>query len=618
MMDEYPEFQLQRICQFCLLHDISLQSKYFFLSCSYADTGIAMKLLRVALAQINATVGDLAGNTKKITFSIRKAVRQRADIIAFPELALTGYPPEDLILKPQFISDNRAALHGISMLTKGITAVIGFVDADKNGLYNAAAVISGGRIIDIYHKMHLPNYGVFDEHRYFRPGRKFPVYRLAGTAVGVTICEDIWHREGPARVQARAGAEVIININASPYEMGKPEVREKILKERSSENAVMIAYVNMVGGQDELVFDGFSMVYDHEGRLLARGKSFEEDLMLLDLDIKGIRTFRKSRKQTGSQTPEKGALTVRKFRLPAETCQTRNTLAAPAVEPVLQREEEAYRALVLGTADYVKKNGFTGVVIGLSGGIDSSLVAVIAADALGRENVTGLFMPSQYTSRESVEDAYELAENLGIRIHELPIGEVMAAYLQILSDAFKNTSVDTTEENLQARIRGNLLMAFSNKFGWLVLTTGNKSEMSVGYATLYGDMAGGFAVIKDVSKTLVYDISFWRNSLGDRPVIPQRVLSKEPTAELKFNQKDRDTLPAYSVLDPILKAYIEDEVSFEDILKMGCEPESTEKVIHMVDRSEYKRRQAPPGIKITTRAFGRDRRFPITNRYRSY
>ncbi len=577
-----------------------------------------MKLLRVALAQINATVGDLAGNSRIISDHIKKACRYKADIIAFPELALTGYPPEDLILKPQFISDNMAELKKISGRTKGITAIAGFVDADKNGLYNAAAVISGGRIIDIYHKIFLPNYGVFDEHRYFKPGKKFPVYHVAGARVGVSICEDIWHQEGPARIQALAGADVIININASPYEMGKPGMREKILKERSSENAVMIAYVNMAGGQDELVFDGFSMVYDHEGRLVARGKQFEEDLMVLDLDIESLRKFRKSHKQALVALSGKTACAVRKIRVPAIEYPERKNCKRPGVAPLLQREEEAYRALVLGTADYVKKNGFRGVVIGLSGGIDSSLVAVIAADALGKENVTGLFMPSRYTSPESKEDAFELAKNLGIAFRTLPIDTILTGYLRVLSGDFKGIREDTTEENLQARIRGNLLMAFSNKFGWLVLTTGNKSEMSVGYATLYGDMAGGFAVIKDVSKTLVYDICMWRNSRGNGVVIPERVLWKEPTAELRPGQKDSDTLPPYSVLDPILKAYVEDEISFEDILKMGCEPESTEQVIRMVDKSEYKRRQAPPGIKITSRAFGRDRRFPITNKYRSY
>ncbi len=577
-----------------------------------------MKLLRVALAQMNSTVGDLAGNSKKISDYIKKAVRHKADLIAFPELALTGYPPEDLILKPQFIADNLAEIKKIGSRDHGITVIAGFVDADKTSLYNAAAVISGGRIIDVYHKIFLPNYGVFDEHRYFTAGKRFPVYNIAGFTLGINICEDIWHSEGPARIQSRAGAEVIININASPYEMGKPELRQRILKDRSCENSVIIAYLNAVGGQDELVFDGFSMVYDHEGRLIARGKQFEEDLMVLDLDLGQLRKFRKHRKQAADQMPASASCVVNKVRIPASEYTDRKPLRKPAAGPVMETREEAYRALVLGTSDYVGKNGFKGVVIGLSGGIDSSLVATIAVDAIGRENVKGLFMPSKYTSGESREDAFGLAGNLGIDIRELRIDDILNSYKGVLSKDFKGQKEDTTEENLQARIRGNLLMAFSNKFGWLVLTTGNKSEMSVGYATLYGDMAGGFAVIKDVPKMLVYDISVWRNSIVEGPVIPERVLWKEPTAELKHNQKDSDTLPPYPVLDPILRSYIEDEVSFEEILKMGCETECVKKVIGMVDRSEYKRRQSPPGIKITARAFGRDRRFPITNRYRSY
>jgi NAD+ synthase (glutamine-hydrolysing) len=383
----------------------------------------------------------------------------------------------------------------------------------------------------------------------------------------------------------------------------------------------MIAYLNAVGGQDELVFDGFSMVYDHEGSIIARGKQFEEDLLVLDLDMDQVRKFRKFRKhrmQTPSQLTASASCVVKKVKIPATEYSGRKALRKAVAGPVMNTEEEVYRALVLGTSDYVRKNSFKGVVIGLSGGIDSSVVAAIAVDAIGRENVRGLFMPSKYTSQESREDAFGLAANLGIDIRELRIDDILNAYLRVLSEDFKGTKEDTTEENLQARIRGNLLMAFSNKFGWLVLTTGNKSEMSVGYATLYGDMAGGFAVIKDVPKTLVYDISTWRNSMAGGPVIPERVLWKEPTAELKHDQKDSDTLPPYPVLDPILRAYIEGEVGYEEILKMGCEAECVRKVIGMVDRSEYKRRQSPPGIKITTRAFGRDRRFPITNRYRSY
>ncbi|MEW6109932.1 MAG: NAD+ synthase [Nitrospirota bacterium] len=578
-----------------------------------------MKLLRLALAQINSTVGDLSGNSKKIIGYIGKAKRQKADIVAFPELAVTGYPPEDLLLKPQFISDNIEAISDISSRVYGITAVVGFVDSgEKGGLFNAAAVISDGEIIDKYHKMLLPNYGVFDEYRYFRPGKSVGIYDFHGSKIGISICEDIWSSKGPVPLMSSSGAEVIININASPYERGKPEKREKIITEWTLKERVIIAYLNTVGGQDELVFDGFSLVYDHTGGLIARGKQFSEDLMVFDIDLEEIRRFRKKSGITRKIKAPKHAGTVRRFGIPSPWHAAGRGFKKPVVAKKSGKEEEIYKALILGTSDYVRKNGFKGVVIGLSGGVDSSLVAAIAVDAIGSENVHGLFMPSRYTSGESREDALQLAENLGIKIIEIPIDDIFTGYLGALDKSFRGRDNDTTEENLQARIRGNLLMAFSNKFGWLVLTTGNKSEMSVGYATLYGDMAGGFAVIKDVPKTLVYDICKWRNSAVKGHVIPERVLWKEPTAELKPDQKDSDTLPPYPVLDPILKAYIEDEMCFEDIVKVGCEIECTKKVISMIDRSEYKRRQAPPGIKITARAFGRDRRFPITNKYRSY
>jgi NAD+ synthase (glutamine-hydrolysing) len=576
-----------------------------------------MKILRLALAQINPIVGDLTGNSAKIIEQIRKAKRRKADIAVFPELAMTGYPPEDLVLKPQFVSDNIAEIRKLSGRVRGIIAIIGFVDRGVDeDIYNAAAVVSNGKIVDIYQKIFLPNYGVFDEFRYFRPGKRFPVYRFRGIQFGINICEDIWHREGPACTQAGAGAELIININASPYERGKPETRECILAERSKENGVIIAYLNTVGGQDELVFDGMSMVYDHQGHMIARGRQFEEDMMIIDLDIDEVRRFRESwgRKKTTARM----SASVERIRIPVSASIEKKSAGPLVIRARMGREEEIYRALVLGTADYVAKNGFNGLVIGLSGGIDSSLVATIAVDAIGRESVNGLFMPSRFTSRESSEDAFQLAKNLGIRIRQISINRIFEGYLRELEDSFREIERDITEENLQARIRGNLLMAFSNKFGWLVLTTGNKSEMGVGYATLYGDMAGGFAVIKDVPKTLVYDLCSWRNSSEGGIVIPERVLWKEPTAELKPDQKDTDTLPPYQVLDPILKAYIEEEKSFEDILTLGCDVECARKVISMVDRSEYKRRQSPPGVKITPRAFGRDRRFPITNRYKSY
>ncbi len=571
----------------------------------------------MALAQINPTVGDLAGNASMILGWMRKAKRKKADIVVFPELAVTGYPPEDLVLKPQFIAENMEVVRQLVPKVRGIAAVIGFVDrGKKNELYNAAALISDGKLVDIYHKVFLPNYGVFDEFRYFRPGARFPVYNFRNIKFGINICEDIWHREGPARRQSEAGAELIININASPFEKGKPETRERILAERSTENGILIAYVNTVGGQDELVFDGMSMVSDHTGRITARGKQFEEDMLTVDLDMDKV-------EEAGSKTKSGRRLTVPpvpavRIKVPASPASARKPLGRPPLIARTNTEEEIYRALVLGTADYVRKNGFGGVIIGLSGGIDSSLVAAIAVDAIGSDNVHGLFMPSQYTSGESREDAFGLADNMGIRVTEKRIDHILAVYLKEMENDFRGRERDTTEENLQARIRGNLLMAFSNKFGWLVLTTGNKSEMSVGYATLYGDMAGGFAVIKDVPKMLVYDLCKWRNSSGEGVVIPERVLWKEPTAELKHDQRDTDSLPPYQLLDPILKAYIEDEMSFEEILDLGCDVECTRKVIQMVDRSEYKRRQSPPGIKITPRAFGRDRRFPITNRYRSY
>ncbi len=542
-----------------------------------------MKAVRIALAQINPTVGDIEGNASKICDYIKLAKKQNAGIVVFPELAVTGYPPEDLLLKPQFLNDNLAALKRVQQKTEGITAVVGFVDRN-DGIYNAAAIFHDGKLIDIYHKVYLPNYGVFDEYRYFKAGTESPVYAIGNVTIGVNICEDIWYPEGPAKSQAVAGAEIILNINASPYHMGKLSLREEMLSKRALDNKVVVVYLNTVGGQDELVFDGGSLIVDKTGEIIVRGKQFEEEIIISEIALDGL-----------SQADKKHI--------------------SPRISSL---EEEVYKALVLGTTDYVVKNGFKKVVIGLSGGIDSTLVAAIAVNAIGKDNVAGIFMPSPYTSKESREDAYNLAANLDFRIIEVPINKIFKCYRDVLKPEFKETSEDITEENLQARIRGNILMSFSNKFGWLVLTTGNKSEMSVGYATLYGDMAGGFAVIKDVPKTLVYELCKWKNSKEGRAVIPERVLWKEPSAELKPDQKDTDTLPPYPVLDPILKAYIEDDKSFEDILSSGCEKECVQKVIKMIDKSEYKRRQSPPGIKITPRAFGKDRRFLITNKYRSY
>lgn len=576
-----------------------------------------MKNIRIALAQINPTVGDLSGNPRKIISYIKKAKKIKADIIAFPELAVTGYPPEDLLLKPHFVQDNIEALHRIKAATENIVSVIGFVDSD-DGIYNAAAVISNGKLIDIYHKKHLPNYGVFDEYRYFRAGNKYPVYDLGGIKIGVTICEDIWHEKSPAIVQALNGASIIINLNASPYHIGKALLREDIVSQLASKCEASVLYVNMVGGQDELVFDGGSFVSDEAGSIVARGEQFRERLIVADLKVKG----RNRALTVGSRRTLKSIVlkdeSVKKIKIGPVLNQGSKPLNRKRSFHALSVQGEIYGALVLGTKDYVRKNGFKGVVVGMSGGIDSALVTTIAVDALGKDNVHGIFMPSVYTSKESYEDVRRHVKKLGIKIMTIPIDTLFNNYLKTLSKYFKGKKADITEENLQARIRGNLLMAFSNKFGCLVLTTGNKSEMSVGYATLYGDMAGGFAVIKDVPKMMVFEICEWRNRKEGRALIPERILWKEPSAELKKDQLDSDSLPPYSLLDPILKAYVEEDRSFDEIANMGCDMTSARRVISMIDHSEYKRRQAPPGIKITARAFGRDRRFPITNKYKSY
>jgi NAD+ synthase (glutamine-hydrolysing) len=579
-----------------------------------------MKTVRIALCQINPAVGDFDGNVKKIVKFIGDAGEYKPDIIAFPELAVTGYPPEDLLLKPQFIEDNLNALREIQKKVGDFVVIAGFVDK-KDDIYNAAAVIHNKKIVDVYHKIRLPNYGVFDEYRYFQAGTRYPVYQMGDILFGVTICEDIWYPEGPAAIQALSGAEFIININASPYYIGKSGFRKNMLSTRASDSSVIVAYLNTVGGQDELIFDGRSFVVNQDGEIIASARQFDEDLLIVDLDLNAVfmKRLHNPRRRQQVISLEKGTVErVRIERKPASTEGRPFSQCYCPPELPCCAEEEVYNALVLGTRDYVYKNGFKKVCIGLSGGIDSSLVAVIAVNAIGKENVTGVFMPSLYTSKESREDVYELSKNLGINVIEVPINNIFETYLNTLKPEFKDMPVNTTEENLQARIRGNILMAFSNKFGWLVLTTGNKSEMSVGYATLYGDMAGGFAVIKDVPKTLVYAICKWKNQKEGRVIIPERVLLKEPSAELKPGQKDTDTLPPYEILDPILKAYIEEDRGFDEIVNLGCEEECAKKVIKMVDTSEYKRRQSPPGIKITPRAFGRDRRFPITNRYRSW
>ena len=586
-----------------------------------------MRTIRIAMAQINPTVGDLSGNEKKILKFIDRAKGFDADLVVFPELAVTGYPPEDLLLKPRFVDDNIKRLKSIVHKTGGITAVIGFVDS-REDIYNAAAVIHKGEVAGIYHKMFLPNYGVFDEDRYFQAGTTPLNIVLKGITIGIGICEDIWYPEGPARAQAACGAEIIVNINASPYHMGKVKFREEMISTRASDNDVIVAYNNMVGGQDELVFDGQGMIIDEKMRVIARGKAFEEDLIVADLDVEDIFRARlhDPRRRKERLAIEKKGKNVREIVLHDRSgIKRKKPIAAPHTISTLEPLEEVYSALVMGTRDYVEKNGFNHTVIGLSGGIDSSLVAAVAVDALGKKNVTGVFMPSKYSSRASKEDAEALAKNLGIELLTVPIQNVFEGYLKMLSTAFNKRRADVTEENIQARIRGNILMAISNKFGWLVLTTGNKSEMSVGYATLYGDMAGGFAVIKDVPKTLVYKLTDYRNRLKTQDsrlktnkLIPERILTKAPTAELKPNQTDQDTLPPYDILDSILKAYVEDDKGLKEIVEMGFNKEIVRTVIRMVDTSEYKRRQSPPGIKITPRALGKDRRMPITNKYESY
>jgi len=577
-----------------------------------------MRTLRIALAQINCTVGDLEGNAETICETIEKAKALEADLVVFPEMAIPGYPPEDLLLKPQFAQDNLQALQTVIKQTKGITAVVGMVDR-QDDIYNGAAVIHDGALVTIYHKIHLPNYGVFDENRYFQAGTDCPVVVVRDVAVGVNICEDLWHPAGPALTQTLVGdAEVIVSINASPYHRGKTKSREEMLATRARDNSVIVAYANMVGGQDELIFDGQSAIFDQNGLVIAHARAFEEELLTADLNIDGVFRARlhdpRRRQKRRAFIAEKPP--VKRFVLSHRTEPSKKRPLHPKPYEPLHPLTEIYRALTLGVKDYVSKNGFSKTVIGISGGIDSALTALIAVDALGKENVVGVFMPSQYTSNASEEDSHLLAKALGIKLLTVPIKEVFLTYLKMFTKEFKGRAADATEENLQARIRGNILMALSNKFGWLVLTTGNKSEMSVGYATLYGDMAGGFAVIKDVPKTLVYELANHRNAQEKRPLIPQRVFKRPPTAELKPGQTDQDTLPPYSVLDPIVLAYVEEDVGYEELVSMGFDRRTVEKVIRMVDRSEYKRRQAPIGIKITPRAFGKDRRVPITNRYK--
>jgi NAD+ synthase (glutamine-hydrolysing) len=595
-----------------------------------------MMTLRLAMVQMNAVVGDLEGNTRAICRWIRESRKAKADVVVFPELAVCGYPPEDLLLLPKFLLDIRRMRDRIARVTTGIMAVVGSVVepgypaprpgqkpwSDARKPFNAAWVLVNGRIKPSYAKSVLPNYGVFDEERYFQPGKTCPVYGLGAIRIGITICEDMWCADGPAgRQAASGGAHVILNINASPYHIGKTKNREDMLANRAKAHNVIVSYTNLVGGQDELVFDGNSLILDSDGRVMARAKPFEEDLLLTDLQIPSGR--RRLSSVPGTVLRARGKM-FPVSRIPLGWIPARSKPVAPPVmiiAPLIGESEEIYRALVLGVRDYVRKNGFSTVLVGISGGIDSALTAVIARDALGASNVLGVMMPSPYTSRDSVRDSRQLGKNLDIRLLNLPIASVFKGYLRLLRKTFQGCQADTTEENLQARIRGTLLMALSNKFGYLVLTTGNKSEMSVGYATLYGDMAGGFAVIKDVPKTKVYQLSRWRSEYHGtdfgRAIIPESIQVRAPSAELKPDQTDQDTLPPYSILDGILQAYVEENYSRSRIVKMGYESQIVRNVMNMVDQSEYKRRQAPIGIKITPRALGKDRRMPITNRYPS-
>ncbi|MFZ0014608.1 MAG: NAD+ synthase [Acidimicrobiia bacterium] len=546
--------------------------------------------LKVAGAQLNLTVGDIGGNENLIAGAMTRAAEAGADVLLVPELAIPGYPPEDLVLRRDFVEANVAALHRLARLSGTMTTVIGFldhasgpgsnaIDSAPRGVANAAAVISDGLVRGVYHKVHLPNFGVFDEDRYFVVGTDPDrVWEMAGVPVGVSVCEDIWLPDGPPAQQARQGAQVLLNINASPFHRGKAEAREEMLSARARAGGAAVVYLNLVGGQDELVFDGASVVVAADGSVLHRSPQFEEDFFVVDVPIGG--------------DP----------RAPGE------------IQPYLEPTEEVYRALTTGLADYCSKNGFSSVVIGLSGGIDSALTAAVAADALGPDAVWGVAMPSRFSSQHSIDDARELAENLGIRFDVIPIDGVFAAQLDALAGVFEGTEFGVAEENLQARARGATLMAISNKHGPMVLATGNKSEMAAGYATLYGDMVGGYSVLKDVFKGLVYELAGWRNKQGE--AIPQRTIDKPPSAELRPNQKDSDSLPPYEVLDAVLERYIEDDMGVAEIVADGFDPETVVTIARMVDRNEYKRRQAAPGVKITTKAFGKDRRLPITNHYR--
>jgi NAD+ synthase (glutamine-hydrolysing) len=571
-----------------------------------------MSTLRVSLHQLNPTVGDIAANERAIVAGIDAAREAGAGLALFGELAVTGYPPEDLLYKEHFLRDARIALDRIAARTRGIIAIVGFPHRDAD-VWNAAAILADGAVAGIYHKVHLPNYGVFDEQRYFRAGSAAGLIELGAHRIGVTICEDIWQPGPPSSDAALAGATLIVNLSASPYHAGKGLERETMVIQRARESVAAYAFCAIVGGQDELVFDGHSVVVDHTGEVLARAALFEEVLLVCEVDLAAPAAERLRRSGLRSLARGRAPVTEVLARLPAPAAPA--TPAARRIAALLEpRAAEIYAALCCGLRDYVRKNGFTHVVLGLSGGIDSALVATIAVDALGADRVSIAVMPSGFSSAATQDDAREMAARLGVGAIELPIGAAMEAYAALLASEFAGRAPDITEENLQARIRGNLLMALSNKFGWLVLTTGNKSEMSVGYSTLYGDSAGGFAVIKDIEKTLVYELARWRNESGGP--IAQSIIDRAPSAELRPDQRDQESLPPYAVLDEILRGYVEEDAGREALIARGLDPADVDRVIALVDRAEYKRRQAPPGIKITERAFGRDRRMPITNAYR--
>jgi NAD+ synthase (glutamine-hydrolysing) len=569
-----------------------------------------VRRLRLALCQLDPVVGDLAANTSAILAALARAEDAGADLAVFSELAVTGYPPEDLLIKPGFVADNVDHLAKIAGATQRCAAVVGFVD-EQTDLYNAAAVCAGGEIRGVYHKQVLPNYGVFDEQRYFGAGeRATQLWVIGGVRVGVSICEDMWDPAGPIAAQAAAGAELIVNINASPYHVDRVSDREHLLATRAADASCPVVYLNQVGGQDELVFDGASMVVDSGGRLVATLPQFEEAVAVVDLEVRPA--YRKRLLDPRGRRTESPLPTTTVTAAPRQAPDAARLAAVRSRR--LGPEEEVYAALVTGTRDYVVKNGFTDVVIGLSGGVDSALVATVAVDALGPERVHTVAMPSRYSSEHSRTDAAELARRLGVDHRVIAIEPAHDAFAEMLAGSFAGRGCDLTEENLQSRIRGVTLMALSNKFGWLVLTTGNKSELAVGYSTLYGDTAGGFAVIKDVAKTMVYRLCRWRNR--DLEVIPASILSKPPSAELRPDQRDDQSLPPYEVLDPILAAYVEDDLTAAELVEAGFDEDTVRSVVALVDAAEYKRRQTPPGVRVTAKAFGKDRRMPITSRYR--